>query len=169
MLYFYRRVAVILGLIDSHVIKKLDCLRAESNLLRFFCVIVKKSKTFSHVDDVFDLSRISYIKLQMSTTFSILNVYLHVTVVRDSRYSLNENSKTREERVCTDGDRNALCRVCECQGSNHVFLSALRRCFRDTLVTLFLSLCKLRFEATIYSLISSSGRRFEGCRWLRRG
>ena len=52
-----------------------------------------------------------------------------VTVVRDSRYSLNENSKTRKKRVCTDEDRNVLCKVCECQDSNHVFLSTLRRFF----------------------------------------
>ena len=32
MFYFYRRVAVILGLLDSHVTKKLGCLRAESIL-----------------------------------------------------------------------------------------------------------------------------------------
>ena len=74
MLCFYRRVAVILGLLHSHVTKKLGCLKAGTVLLRFPFITVKKSKTFTHVDGVFDLSRIRYITLQMPETFLILNV-----------------------------------------------------------------------------------------------
>ena len=79
-------------------------------------------------------------------------IVICVTIVHDSQYSLNENFKIKEKRVCTDEDRNVLCKVCECQDFNHVFLSALRRCSRDTFVTLFSSFCKFRFE-TINSLI----------------
>ena len=74
MVYFYRRVAVFLGLLHSHVTKKLDCLKAGTVLLRFSFVIVKKSKTFTHVDDVFDLSRIRYLTLQCFETSLIWHV-----------------------------------------------------------------------------------------------
>ena len=106
MLYFYRRVAVILGLTDSHVTKKLGCLRAESNLLRFSRVTVKKSKTFTHVDGVFDLSRIPYITLQMSTTFSILNVYLHTR-------SISCNLKYQSPNQCARRGRIAIQPQCD--------------------------------------------------------
>ena len=74
MLYFYRRVAVFLGLLHSHVTKKLGCLKAGTVLLRFPFVTVKKSKTSTHVDGDFVLSRNRYITLQMPTTFLIFNV-----------------------------------------------------------------------------------------------
>ena len=78
-----------------------------------------------------------------------------VTIVHDNRYSLNENSKTREKKY-TNENRNDLCKICECQNFNYVFLSVLRQCFRNMFVTLFFSLCKFRLETTISFIFLST-------------
>ena len=83
----------------------------------------------------------------------LLKIFQRVTVVHDSRYSLNENFKTRKKR-CTDENRNVWCRICESQALVTCFFQSCdKQCLRSTLVTLFFSFCKLRFEAII-SLIS---------------
>ena len=77
MFYFYRKIAICLKLLHNYVIEKFDCLKTKTILLRFLFVIVKKSKTSTHVNDNFVLLRNRYITLQMSSTFLIFNVYLH--------------------------------------------------------------------------------------------
>ena len=98
--------------------------------------------------------------------FKSKNDFVDASSSRDlrlaSRVKSTQSSLKLDLTISLDEDRNVLCRICECQDSNHVFLSALRQCLRSTLVTLFSSLCKLRLEAIIY-FISSIDRRFEEC------